>query len=137
VAIDRKQIYTFAIAFLEKIVKSARLLLFGALLFALAGAGPAWARGHHGGHASVGLYFGVPLGVPYYYPPAYYYPPTYYYPAPVVVAPPAPTYYIEREPASPPPGGYWYYCRDPQGYYPQIQHCPTPWQQVPAQPSTR
>ena len=136
-AIARKEIYTFAIAIPEKIVKPAKLALFGALVCALAGAGPALAHGHHGGHASLGLYFGVPLGAPYYYPPTYYYPPAYYYPAPVVVSPPAPTYYIEREPAAPAPGGYWYYCRDPQGYYPQIQHCPMPWQQVPAQPSTR
>jgi hypothetical protein len=93
--------------------------------------------GHHGGHASLGLYFGVPLATPYYYPPAYYYPPRYYYPAPVVVTPAAPTYYLQQDTPPPPAAGYWYYCRDPQGYYPQVQQCPTPWQQVPAQPSTQ
>jgi len=133
---------------MENIVKTSRLLLSGALAAALAAAAiPASAhgyRGHHGGHgghgghASLGLYFGVPLAVPYYYPPTYYYGPRVYYSEPLAIAPAAPAYYIQQDnPAAPPPGGYWYYCRDPQGYYPQVQQCPTPWQQVPAQPSTR
>ena len=25
---------------------------------------------------------------------------------------------------------YWYYCRDPEGYYPQVSRCPTGWMQV-------
>jgi len=127
---------------MENIVKISRLLLSGALAAALAAAAlPVSAQGHHGhhgGHARLGLYFGVPLAVPYYYPPAYYYGPRVYYPEPLVLAPAAPAYYIQQDnPAVPPPGGYWYYCRNPQGYYPQVQQCPTPWQQVPAQPSNR
>jgi hypothetical protein len=127
---------------MENIVKISRLLLSGALAAALAAAAiPASAhgyRGHHGGHARLGLYFGVPLAVPYYYPPTYYYGPRVYYSEPLMIAPAAPARYIEQDnPAAPPPGGYWYYCRDPQGYYPQVQQCPTPWQQVPAQPLTR
>jgi hypothetical protein len=122
-------------------VKHARLILTATLLLAGLGAtGTALAHGghgHRGGHASFGLYFGAPLATPYYYPPAYYYPPRYYYPAPVVVTPAAPTYYLQQDTPPPPPAGYWYYCRDPQGYYPQVPQCPTPWQQVPAQPSTR
>jgi len=122
-------------------VKSARSILTVTLLLAgLSTTSTALAHswhGHRGGHASLGLYFGVPLATPYYYPPTYYYPPRYYYPAPVVVTPAAPTYYLQQDVAPPPPAGYWYYCRDPQGYYPQVQQCPTPWQQVPAQPSTR
>ncbi len=125
------------------IVTPARLLLSATLLAAAlgaAGAASAHGRhGHRGGHASLGLYFGVPLAAPYapyYYPPSYYYPRYYYAPAPVVVTP-APTYYLQQDTPPPPPAGYWYYCRDPQGYYPQVPQCPTPWQQVPAQPSTR
>jgi hypothetical protein len=111
------------------------LLLSGALLAALAAALPASANPHHGGghRARVGVFIGVPLAAPFYYPPAYYYGPSYYYPPPLAVAPAAPTYYMQQD-SSQPPDGYWYYCRDPQGYYPRIQQCPTPWQQVPAQP---
>jgi hypothetical protein len=31
-------------------------------------------------------------------------------------------------------GDYWYYCRDPEGYYPYVQHCNRAWEPVPAQP---
>lgn len=106
---------------LEHIVKPGKWLLLGALLAAAAGSASAWAHGH----ARVGVYFGAPIS-PFYYPA-----PVYYYPQPVIVAPSPPTTYIEREPA-PPPSGYWYWCRDSQAYYPQVQSCPTPWQQVPA-----
>jgi hypothetical protein len=30
---------------------------------------------------------------------------------------------------------YWYYCSDPSGYYPYIQHCPGGWQQVAPNPA--
>ena len=125
---------------MEKTVKISRMLLSGALTAALAvAATPASAHGHRGGHARLGFYVGVPLAVPYYYPPAYYYGPRAYYAEPLALAPAAPAYYIQQDNAAsaPPPGGYWYYCREPQGYYPQVQQCPTPWQQVPAQPQTR
>jgi hypothetical protein len=129
---------------MEKTVNISRMLLSGALAAAFAAtAMPASAHGYRGGHARLGVYFGVPLALPYsyYYPPAYYYGPRVYYPEPLAVAPAAPAYYIQQDNAaantSSPPGGYWYYCRDPQGYYPQVQQCPTPWQQVPAQPQTR
>jgi hypothetical protein len=124
---------------MEKTVNISRMLLSGALAAAV----PVGRCRHRGGHARLGVYFGVPLALPYsyYYPPAYYYGPRVYYPEPLAVAPAAPAYYIQQDNAaantSSPPGGYWYYCRDPQGYYPQVQQCPTPWQQVPAQPQTR
>jgi hypothetical protein len=116
---------------LEHIVKPGKWLLLGALL-AAAGSSSAWAHGHGHGHGhwngNVGVYFGVPLASPFYYPA-----PVYYYPQTVVVERP-PTNYIERSP-SPPPPGYWYWCPDSQAYYPQVQNCPTPWQQVPAAPT--
>jgi hypothetical protein len=125
---------------MEKTVNTSRLLVSGVLAAALAAAAmPASAHGYRGGHARLGFYFGVPLAVPYYYPPAYYYGPRVYYAEPLALAPAAPANYIQQDNAAsaPPPGGYWYYCREPQGYYPQVQQCPTPWQQVPAQPQTR
>ena len=123
---------------MENTVKTSTLLLSGALAATLVAAAlPASAHGYRGGHARLGFYLGVPLAVPYYYPPAYYYGPRAYYAEPL--APAAPAYYIQRDngAGAPPPAGYWYYCRDLQGYYPQVQQCPTPWQQVPAQPQTR
>jgi hypothetical protein len=92
--------------------------------------------------AGVGVFIGAPL-YPYYYP-RYYYPPAYYpgpyayYPPAALVAPAAPPVYIEQPPAaeaapSAPPqaaGSYWYYCRDSQAYYPYVQQCASPWQQV-------
>lgn len=93
-------------------------------------------RHHHRGH--VGIYFGAPF-VPYYAAP--YYPRYYYYP-PTVVVPPSPPVYIEQAPSatwstplaqSAP--AYWYYCADSQTYYPYVQRCASPWQQVIPQPS--
>jgi hypothetical protein len=107
---------------LEHIVKPGKWLLLGALFAAAAGSTSAWAHGR----THFGVYLGVPLAGPYYYPA-----PVYYYPPPVVIERP-PTVYIERAPAA--PTGYWYWCPDSQAYYPQVQNCPTPWQQVPATP---
>ena len=83
---------------------------------------------HHHHRSHVGIWFGVPA--PVYYPRYYY--PRYYYPPAAVYYPP--TTYIEQ---SPPPAAapsastaYWYYCRESQTYYPYVQTCPSPWQQV-------
>ena len=89
---------------------------------------------HHGHRASVGIFFGAPAfyyPYPRYYSP-YYYPPYYYAPA-VVAAPSAPVYIEQSAPAAAPSQGstgYWYYCRDTQTYYPYVQQCASPWQQV-------
>ena len=92
-------------------------------------------RGHHGHRSSVGIFFGVPAPVyyyPRYYSPYYYYPPYYY--GPTVAAGPSAPVYIEQSapPGAPSQGstGYWYYCRDTQTYYPYVQQCASPWQQV-------
>jgi hypothetical protein len=126
---------------------SKTVLLAVATLAALLAASVADARGrhhhHHGSRVGVGVFFGAPL-YPYYYPRAYYppayYPPSYaYYPPTVVVpAPASPPVYIEQNaPAAAAPSGpsqaagsYWYYCRDSQAYYPYVQQCASPWQQV-------
>jgi hypothetical protein len=108
-----------------KPIKLALLLIaaFSGLIIATA----ADAHGRH--RARIGVFFGAPLvAYPYYAYPRYYHPPTYYAP-PVVVAPP--TYIEQQTPAAPQQGtNYWYYCRDSQTYYPYVQTCPTPWQQV-------
>lgn len=99
---------------------------------------PADADAHGRRHRSgVGIYFGVPgpfYYSPYYYP-RYHYPPAYYPPAVVAPAPSYPPVYIEQPAAAPAPSAqsstaYWYYCRDSQTYYPYVQQCASPWQQV-------
>ena len=91
-------------------------------------------RHHHHG-ARVGVFIGAPL-FPYYHSPYYY--PRYYYPPALVAAPPV---YIEQNAsvaAAPAPapsaaqtsGAYWYFCQDTQTYYPYVQQCASPWQQV-------
>ncbi|MDB5864580.1 MAG: hypothetical protein JWO70_2386 [Betaproteobacteria bacterium] len=98
-------------------------------------------RYHSRGH--VGVFIGAPI-FPYYapyYSPYYY--PRYYYPPAVVSSPPV---YIEQGSAAPavsaPPAptaqgasASWYYCRDSQTYYPYVQSCASPWQQVAPQAS--
>ena len=90
---------------------------------------------HHRGH--VGIWFGAPI-IPFYYP-RYYYAPAYYPPTVVIPAPSSPPVYIEQNPPAAPQsapapaqgsGSYWYYCRDSQTYYPYVQQCASPWQQV-------
>lgn len=47
-------------------------------------------------------------------------------------APPPPPAY------APPPQTYWYYCRDPEGYYPNVRRCPEGWMRVvPGGPDAR
>lgn len=59
---------------------------------------------------------------PWYYPPSY----PYYYPPPV---------YVQRgDEEAAPQSAYWYYCASPQGYYPDVGHCPGGWQRVMPRP---
>ena len=107
-------------------------LVLAAIVSSSVAAGSADAHGR--GRARVGIWFGAPV----FAAPFYYYP-RYYYPAPIVVPAPAPAYppvYIEQNPPPAPSsptqgsGAYWYYCRDSQTYYPYVQQCASPWQQV-------
>lgn len=111
----------------------------------------AWAQHRGWARPRVGVYIGGPLfwGYPYaaypysyyYPPPAYsYYPPSYYPP----VAPASPPVYIERGDAQIAPApqaqagqsaSAWYFCRNPEGYYPYVKDCPTPWEKVAPQPT--
>ena len=96
------------------------------------------ARGRHHYHhhrgASVGFFFApAPVFYPYYYP-RYYHPPAVLLPAPS-----SSPVYIEQSQSAAPAGpsspaqvsaAYWYFCRDTQTYYPYVQQCASPWQQV-------
>jgi hypothetical protein len=111
--------------------KPSKLLIGLALAAAgVLGAGSAFAW-HHGPRVVFGFNVG-PYWGPYWGPP-YYYPAPAYYPAPVVVSPPAPAQYVERndQPAS---SGYWYYCETSRGYYPYVKECPSGWKAVPPAP---
>jgi hypothetical protein len=82
--------------------------------------GGSW-HGHGSWHGG-GVFVGAPLWWPYGYAYPYWYGyPTY---SPPVVVESAPTEYVESEP---PPQQYWYYCRDPEGYYPDVKECPGGW----------
>jgi hypothetical protein len=94
--------------------------LIAAGLFVAVGPGVAPAEARVG--VAVGI--GVPL-----FPPYYAYPP----PPPVVYAPPA--IYAAPPVVISQPTQYWYYCDNPQGYYPYVANCPTPWRPVTPQPS--
>ena len=110
------------------------VLLF--LLLGPATAGVALADHFYG--PRVGVYLGP---WPLYYPGPGYYPYSGY---PVVVAPAAPTVYVEQSPPSinvAPPNSQpvpqpndWYYCHKPDGYYPYLKTCPSGWERVPASP---
>ena len=88
-------------------------------------------------HVRFGVFIGVPIFAPFYYPAPYYYSPypyPYYYP-PVVTVPSSPTY-IEQGSRQPPAQSqaYWYYCADAKAYYPYVKECPGGWQRVAPQP---
>ena len=98
--------------------------------------------GHRGygrggyGHYGFGVYVGVPLFSPWYYPPAYSYPPYPYYP-PAAVS--SPSVYIEqsgRYQSAPVPQTpqYRYYCNASRAYYPYVNACPGGWQRVAPRP---
>jgi hypothetical protein len=100
--------------------------------------GPGWGLAPAFGGFGLGD-FGGPgfgafgYGAPY-YPPRYYdYPPMYY--PPLIPQPAPPPLYIQRQNATAQSAtgaqpGYWHYCREPEGYYPQVQECPDGWEQV-------
>ncbi len=106
-----------------------RLLMVALLATVAAAVAPAPA--HARGHIGVGVMIGPGWGWPYY--PYGYYPPAYY-PYPAVVAPAAPTVYVEQGQAPAAvaaPQSYWYYCRESQAYYPNVASCAGGWLPVP------
>lgn len=91
--------------------------------------------GGHGSHGGVEVYYGPGFWwpYPYYYP---YYPSYPYYP-PRVIEERSVDIYVEPVP-QPEKTNYWYYCRDPRGYYPHVNTCPSGWIKIappPVEPS--
>jgi hypothetical protein len=89
---------------------------------------------HRGGHIGIGVYLGPGWWgpawrgpYPYYdYYPYYPYP---YYPVPIVVEQPSTEIFVQQAtPAG--ESSYWYYCRESQGYYPDVDKCPGGWLKV-------
>jgi hypothetical protein len=93
--------------------------------------------GRHHGHGHHGSSFGLVIGAPLWWGPAYGpYRYDYGYRAPAVVIEREPAVYVERRaPAAsaqttPVPAPLWFYCTDPAGYYPYVQHCNRTWVEV-------
>ena len=86
--------------------------------------------GHGGGHIGIGVYLGPGWWGPVWrapYPYYAYYPP--YYPVPVVIQQPSTEIYVQQSPQAE-ESDYWYYCRESQGYYPDVDRCPGGWLKV-------
>ena len=88
-------------------------------------------HGHGGGRVGVSVFLGPGWFVPGWWGPYPYYP---YYAPPVIVEQPS-DIYVQPAPSAEAPR-YWYYCKDPEGYYPNVKSCPKGWMKVvpPAQP---
>ena len=109
--------------------RAISLLLF--LTLAGLGSSPALAQPHHGhGHGGHGLSLGLHFGFPF----AWY---GYDEAPPVVIAPPAPPVYVERDDVLEAPQNWWYYCEPARAYYPYVKTCPSGWQRVPPAPPAR
>jgi hypothetical protein len=100
-------------------MQSARRLsvFFCLLLVAVGSASAHGVRGRVGIGVNIGPYWG-----PWMFPPPWYYQPA------IVVPPPEPKVYIERNEAV--DAAFWHYCRSLGGYYPYIRECPEGWLQV-------
>lgn len=117
-------------------------------LLALLASSVAWAhgsRGHHGNHHSraqvgVDIIIGAPVWHYRTYPRYYAQQQAYIYSYPPVIAmQSSPPVFIERgdeQSLNQTPQAFWYYCDNPQGYYPNVNSCPSGWRPVPAQPPT-
>ena len=93
--------------------------------------GGAWHHGRHDGRLG---WWWIVGGIWYFYPtPVYPYPDPYQPPVVMVEQPQA---VVVPAPVAPPAPAaapqYWYYCQNPQGYYPYVSQCASPWQKVPA-----
>ena len=82
--------------------------------------------GHWGGH--VGIYVGPGWWGPGWWGYPYY--PYPDYPSPPVVVQPQPEVYVQQPMPQAETQSYWYFCREPQGYYPDVKKCPKGWMKV-------
>jgi hypothetical protein len=78
--------------------------------------------------SSVGIWVGPGWVDPYPYYSYPYYP--YYREPPIIVQ--QPEVYVQPAPAPAPTQqpSYWYFCKEPQGYYPYVNKCPSGWMKV-------
>ncbi|SEO75019.1 hypothetical protein [Nitrosovibrio sp. Nv6] len=103
-------------------------------------------HGHHGGHRhhGTGHHTHIIHGWPAYgFGPAFgfgafgYTPAPYYGYSPGNFRPIQPgVVYVEKkdtQSAPEPQTNNWYYCREAEGYYPEVKECPGDWEQVPPQ----
>jgi hypothetical protein len=85
--------------------------------------------GHDGGHVGIGVYLGPGWWGPAWWGPYPYTPYYPYPPAPIVIQQPSNEIYVQQAPQAD-ETSYWYYCRESQGYYPDVQRCPGGWLKV-------
>lgn len=95
--------------------------------------GPGHGHGHFHGHRHHHPHASVWIGSSWRYGPGWYDDPwyrpyAYRYGRPAVIVQ-APPVYIEQ--GGVPTAQMWYYCARPQGYYPYVNSCATPWRAVP------
>ena len=74
----------------------------------------------------VGIWVGPGWWDPY---PSYSYPYYPYYREPPIIVQ-QPEVYVQPAPAPVQQPSYWYFCKDPQGYYPYVNRCPSGWMKV-------
>ena len=84
---------------------------------------------HGGGHIGIGVYLSPGWWGPAWRDPYLYYPYYPYYPVPIVVQQPSTEIFVQRAPQAE-ESYYWYYCRESQGYYPDVDKCPGGWLKV-------
>ncbi|OYO26361.1 hypothetical protein [Janthinobacterium sp. PC23-8] len=97
------------------------------------GHGPGHGHGHFHGHRHHHSHASVWIGSSWRYGPGWYDDPwyrpyAYRYGRPAVIVQ-TPPVYIEQ--GGVPTAQMWYYCARPQGYYPYVNSCATPWRAVP------
>lgn len=91
--------------------------------------GPGWWGGYYGPGWGAYGYRGYGYIDPWYRP--------YYMNPPVIGVPAQPPVYIEQSKPAPSRSNAWYYCRNPEGYYPEVKQCPDGWLQVAPQPNAQ
>lgn len=114
-------------ASMEKTIRVVLALLVVLMMNAL----PADARrgGGYSRHGGVDLSIGIGSG--WWGPgwgPGWYGSYPYYPLQPVIIQAPPPIY-VQPAPQAEEPE-YWYYCQESQGYYPDVERCPTGWMKV-------
>lgn len=99
-------------------------------------------RDHDGFRTNFGIWVG-PGWDPFWWGPLWYPWPSYYrdpypyeyYQPPAATVPP-PVYTPPEGSGAQEEAAYWYHCREPEGYYPYVQECPSGWTKVTPTPDS-